>query len=492
MNGSAPPRWPRFLHPLDSFSMRFTVVLVALQGTLLLACGGEGVGGSTESSRDDLPDILLVSLDTLRADRLSCYGHERETSPRIDEIAESGVRFDEVHAPSSNTKPSHMSLFTGFDPLAHDVRPVKLKAVIRPALSASIPTLPELLREAGYRTASFTDRGGLPPSAGFGRGFDHQRAEWEELDKKVAAVSRYLRTVDTDRPFFLFFHTYETHAPYLPPEPFRGEYTDPDYDGEFLTRYTELAGTPMSEFWREKGRFLRTWPEMTDADVRFASDLYDEEVAWTDRQVGRLWDIFRRERGEDALFVLFSDHGEAFFEHERLGHQRNLYAELVRVPLILVGPGLPAGLIVDEPVTLTALLPTLLAHLGLPAVETQEPSFLPLLEGAEVPGAPIYSQVGNRESELHESVIVDGLRCLRTTLDGEVAVELFDWNADAGEEVDLFAERPDDVRRMVALLDGRRAEAERIRALHPPGEEETATGEEEREISALGYTGDDE
>jgi arylsulfatase A-like enzyme len=434
-------------------------------GLVALALLSPACGGASGEEVRSLPDALLVSLDTLRADRLSCYGSTRGTTPSIDAVAASGVRFAEAHAPSSNTKPSHMSMFTGLDPLAHDVRPVRLRAKVRPALSASLPTLPELLREAGYRTASFTDRGGLPPSAGFSRGFD----------------------------FEVFFHTYETHAPYLPPEPYHGRFADADYRGVFRDRYGELVGTPMAEFWREKGRFLKTWEGMDDDDVRFASDLYDEEVAWTDHWTGRLWRSFRQARGDDSVLVLLSDHGEAFYEHERLGHQRSLYAELVRVPLILVGPRLPAGRVVDEPVSLTALLPTLLEYLGLPAVETQAPSFLPLALGdAPAPAVPVYSQVGNRDDELRESVSLGGLRLLRTTIDGEERLELFDWRTDPGELVDLAAGRPDDVRRLAGLLDDRRAAAERIRAEHPPGEERPATEEEEREIEGLGYAGDDE
>ncbi len=453
------------------------------------ACGEPGERRAAERG----PDILLVSLDTLRADRLSCYGYPRATTPAIDAIAASGVRFAEVHAPSSNTKPSHMSLFTGLDPLAHDVRPVRLKADVRPALSASVATLPELLRRAGYRTASFTDRGGLPPSAGFARGFDHVRAEWEELEKKVSVVTRYLKSAARDRPLFVFFHTYETHAPYLPPEPWHGRFADRAYDGEFARRYAELAGTPMSEFWREKGRFLRPFDGMTETDVRYASDLYDEEIAWTDDRIGRLCRAFLRERGADSLLVLLSDHGEEFFEHESLGHQQSLYGELIRVPLILAGPRLPAGRVVREPVSLTGVLPTLLEYLSLPPVDAQADSFLDLALGVGEPsGAPIYSQVGNRESELFESVSHAGLRLVRTTIDGESSLELFDWRVDGGEQEDLAAERPADVERLAALLDRRRAEAERIRELHPPGQEAHPSADEEREISGLGYAGEEQ
>ena len=448
--------------------------------------------GCEPAGLDQPADLLLISLDTLRADRLSCYGYGRPTSPELDRIAESGVLFREVHAPSGNTKPSHMSLFTGLDPLAHDVRPVRLHAPERPALSAQIATLPELLHGAGYQTASFTDRGGLPPSAGFGRGFDFEHAEWEPLPKKINAVKRYLKTVDSDRPLLLFFHTYETHAPYLPPGPYRGKFTDAEYKGLFRQRYADLAGSPMAEFWREKGKFLREWPEMNSRDIEFISRLYDEEIAWTDHNVGKLLRVWDQARDRaNTLLVILSDHGEAFHEHGRLGHQRSLYAELMRVPLLISGPGVAQGLVVEQPISLTGVLPTVLELLGLESPETQVSSFAELARGGSAPIEAIYSQMGNRGIELFESVTVDELRLLRST-DGEtVKLELFDWTRDPMELHDLAAERAADVNRLEALLDQRKRAASEYRERFPPGIERAPSAVEEREIEGLGYTGDD-
>jgi len=464
--------------------MRFRVLLFAL--LLSPACD--------QAAEQTLPpDVLLVSLDTLRADRLGCYGYERETSPVLDALAAEGVRFHEVHAPSGNTKPSHMSLFTGLDPLAHDVRPVRLFATVRPALSDKVPTMPELLSRAGYQTASFTDRGGLPQSAGFGRGFDVQHAEWEELPRKIAVVKKYLATANPRLPLFLFFHTYEPHAPYLPPRPHRGKFTDPDHTGGFRQRYAELSGTPMAEFWLEKGKFLREWPEMESDDVEFLSGLYDEEISWTDQNVARLLRVWGKHRKrENTILIVLSDHGEAFNEHGRLGHQRSMYAELMRVPLIMTGPGLPSNLVVHEPVSLTGVLPTLLELLELDLPETQVDSFLALVRRDASPSAPIFSQMGNRGEDLFESVTLDDLRLLRTTLGGVEKLELFDWATDGGEEHNLAEERPADVARLVELLDRRKSEADVLRERFPPGSEGAQTEAELREIEGLGYGGPDD
>jgi arylsulfatase A-like enzyme len=461
-------------------------------GTACLILVAALIAGCDETPPAQPADVLLISLDTLRADRLSCYGYPFETSPQLDALAEAGVRFHEVHAPSGNTKPSHMSLFTGFDPLAHDVRPVRLNAPVRPALSADVPTLPELLKRAGYQTASFTDRGGLPPSAGFGRGFEFERAEWEELPKKINAVKRYLKTAKPKLPLFLFFHTYEPHAPYLPPGPHRGKFTDADYKGPFRQRYADLAGSSMSEFWREKGKFLREWPEMDERDVEFISKLYDEEIAWTDQNVGRLLRVWDQARDRaNTLLIVLSDHGEAFHEHDRLGHQRSLYAELMRVPLLISGPGLAPNTVVEQPVSLTGVLPTILELLGLESLETQVMGFAELARGGALESEPIYSQMGNRGLELFESVIVDDLRLLRSS-DGEtVKLELFDWASDKAEQHDLADKRAADVERLLGLLDERNREAGELRKRFPPGTEKALTLEEEREIEGLGYTGED-
>ena len=168
-----------------------------------------------------------------------------------------------------------------------------------------------------------------------------------------------------------------------------------------------------------------------------------------------------------------------------------MYAELMRVPLIMTGPGLPTNLVVHEPVSLTGVLPTLLELLGLDLPETQVDSFMALVRGDPSPGAPVFSQMGNRGEDLFESVTLDNLRLLRTTLGGTLKLELFDWASDGGEARNLVEERPEDVARLLELLNQRKSEAGDLRERFPPGREGAQTEEELLEIEALGYGGDE-
>jgi len=462
--------------------------LVAALSCLVVAAGCRG----GEPALGPRPDILLISLDTLRADRLSCYGYERATSPVIDGFAAEGVRFANVHAPSSNTTPSHMSMFTGLDPMAHAVHPTRAANKVGQTLSAQIPTLPELLRDAGYQTASFSDRGGLPAAVGFGRGFDHVHSRWEPLRQKVATAAQWLRGADPERPLFLFFHTYEIHSPYLPPDGFHGRFVDPAYDGPFRERYDELARLDLKSAWDKKGQFLAGWAGLSKLDAAFASALYDEGIAYADDRLRVLWQQWSRERdADDTLLILLSDHGEEFLEHKNLGHRLSVHAELVRVPLIVRGPGVGRG-VVETPVSLTGLLPTVLDLLQLDGPAGQFPSFAPLVRDptAELDAGPVYTQMDSKLNWRFEAVADGDLRLLRVTHFDDVRLELYDWSADPEEQRDLAAERPADVERLGALLDRRLERNQALQQHFRPGGELVLSDEELRELEALGYAGD--
>ncbi len=442
------------------------------------------------------PDVLLVSLDTLRADRLSCYGNTNATSPFLDSLAAEGVRFASAHAPSTNTTPSHMSLFTGLDPMTHGVHEARPSNKPTAALRPAVRTLPQLLHAAGWRTAAFTDRGGLPPSLGFGRGFEHLRSEWESLEDKVDALGEFVRRA-SDEPLFVFFHTYEVHAPYLPPRDLHGRFAAQDYAGRFRKRYENLVDLPVEKAWEQKAHFLSK-PEDLDADdVRWLSALYDEGVAHADRELARMWELWSAARDPArTLVVVLSDHGEEFLEHQELGH-KSLHAELVRVPLIVRGPSIGRG-VVEQPVSLTGVHATLLDLLGLPVPpHAQAESFAALLrEPADAAAAaalpPVFTQADNKLHRRVESVAVGSFRLLRTTVRDEESLALFDWTTDPFEQRDVAAQHPERVAELVALLDRRRAECDHLRTALGPAPEQRLTDEEIAELRALGYVDEEE
>lgn len=293
------------------------------------------------------PNVLLISLDTLRADRLGTYGYAKPTSPTIDHVlAAQGTVFARAFSAFPSTAGSHMTMLTSLDPCAHGVRNVS-----DPPLRPDARTLAELLREAGYATAAFTEDGQITTRLGFPRGFDvwveRHALEHAQAASTFRRAREWIRAHRRD-PWFAFVHTYEVHEPYAPPPGYR----------EMLTA--------------------------EDAP----SARYDGEIRYTDDLLAVLLDKLRRAGAlAHTLVIVTSDHGEQFGEHGLHGHGNSLYDVLLHVPLVLWGPGLvPAGRRVTRAVGLVDLVPTVTDLLGLPPPPlTQGRSLVPLLEGRALP-----------------------------------------------------------------------------------------------------------
>ncbi len=342
------------------------------------------------------PNVLLVSIDTLRADHLSSYGYHRPTSPTLDRWANEGVLFLECFAPTSWTLPSHLSMLTGLGISAHGIDDDRLWQVVgQPGGPSELPLrgtfVPEVLQRAGYRTAGFHSWMYLEERFGFGPGFEvYERIrDFEPLDDETMAqveaemeagggpLLRQLRRThpqlfmnqgpvadrvvdralawlgeldDPKRPWFLFLHIFDPHDDYTPPEPFDRLFTDPDYDGPIDGRGVMSPGGP-----------VRYGMERRDLEHLIA--LYDGEIAWVDSQLERLaGELDRRGEWDRTLSIVTSDHGEEFFEHGLKQHRAQLFRESVHVPLILRLPGrLTAGVRVAGPVGLIDIAPTLYA-----------------------------------------------------------------------------------------------------------------------------------
>jgi arylsulfatase A-like enzyme len=281
-------------------------------------------------------NVVLISIDTLRADRVGVYGAYRPLTPAIDALAGESAVFTEVWAPWPETSGSHMSLFTSRYPSEHGV-----KSFIN-APPASMELLAERLRREGYLTRAFTEDGGVWAYAGFARGFsaysEHRSPDFVyrgEAATTFADASRWVET-HSARTFFLFIHTYQVHAPYAPPRNYR----------------TLFADMPGHEPNGQEGNALD----------------YDREVRFTDDQVGAFLATLRRlGLSERTIVVLTSDHGEEFGEHGGTGHGRTLHREVLQVPLIVSAPGLLGAVRVASPASLLDVAPTILELLGLAA-----------------------------------------------------------------------------------------------------------------------------
>jgi arylsulfatase A-like enzyme len=328
------------------------------------------------------PNVLLVSIDTLRPDHLGCYGYRlRPTSPNLDRLAGEGTRFAQVVAPSPWTTPSHMSLFTSQYPTVHAVD-APIESTQRRLADGKV-TLAELLRARGYRTAAFTGAGAISALYGFWQGFDlydetprgATGREGEDLPVILERALAWLENVG-DRPFFLFLHTYEVHNPYTH-ETFLEE--GGDYD-----------------------------------EVERRTRLYDGGIAFADEYLGRLFrELERRGLSDSTLLLVLSDHGEDLVGRYPQGpwyyHGHHLYDELLLVPLLVAGPGVAAGRVVKEQVSLLDVMPTLLELTGTggPAGQpVQGLSLTPHLDPAgppepgEGPGHPLaFAEALNRGPE---------------------------------------------------------------------------------------------
>jgi len=312
-----------------------------------------GVHPSTPPPR--VENVVLISIDSLRADHLGCYGNEHDTSPAIDRVARDGVRFANAMSATSWTLPSHMSLLTGRYLLSHGV------ISQTDQLPTGVPTLAEMLRRDGFSTGGVVSALWLRPQYGFGRGFDYYddssvegKAWYEELTLEPAPnvtnhAVEWLRQ-QHGRRFFLFVHFWDVHYDYTPPAPYDKMF-DPDYQGS-------VTG---ANFMHSKA-IRRGMPQR---DLQHVLALYDGEVRWVDDHVAKILAALDEIGVSDRTAVIVTaDHGDEFFEHGGKGHQRTLYREVVHVPLIMRVPGIEPGRVVQDPVSLVDVMPTVLDLTG--------------------------------------------------------------------------------------------------------------------------------
>ncbi|HEX5066229.1 MAG TPA: sulfatase [Myxococcota bacterium] len=315
-------------------------------------------------ARDARPNLLVVSIDTLRARNVGAYGHTRDTTPFLDELAAGGVLFENAITTAATTGPAHMSLFTGLYPVHHGIR-----GGHEPRRPGAVP-LAVWLRDAGYHTAAFTENGYIIRGLGFGDGFseysENTGAKGSVPGEARVTFERARRWLARSRrqPFLLFVHTYQVHAPYAPPPETAKLFQDDD-----------APGTPSAE--------LRPQHDNYDREIRFVDGQLRELVAALDAQGLRA----------STTLVVLSDHGEEFGEHGYFQHGTALYEESLRVPLVWSGKDIPAGRRVAEQVSLIDVMPTLLALAGVAAPKGVDgESLLPAMHGETLPERTLFAE----------------------------------------------------------------------------------------------------
>jgi arylsulfatase A-like enzyme len=434
----------------------------------------------------DAWNLILVSADTLGAKHLSSHGYPRATAPFLDgPLAQRGTTFGNCFSADSTTAPSHMTAFTSLQPSVHGLTGNLIFKTITPTTE----TLAGVLRQAGFETGAITDDGPLAAMHGFARGFNsYSENKGTEGERDLGSVRktldggrRWLRRHAGTR-FFLFLHTFEVHAPYAPPDEYAEYFPDPLPGEERL-------------------------PPV------FRPTLYDREIRYLDDELRAFFeDLDDMGLWSNTLLVFMGDHGEAFLEHDFLFHGGVLHDEVLRVPLIVVGPGVSAGRRVEEPVSLLDLTPTLLDCLGVP----HPPGMMGRSFAASVRGTagaavssdrPIYSETwtelttrmtadGIKSERLEHpafAVRKQGRKLIRRGPPAAPEYQYYDVGRDPGERDDLYDRDPAAAADLRALLEAYEASMAKTREALAAGESmpelppELVDPEHIEKLRALGY-----
>ena len=327
-------------------------ILVTITLIMIAGCAGEPIPQPAP------PNIILFSIDTLRADRLGLYGNILSVSPTLDRLSRQGHTFCSVTSQSPLTAPSHMSIFTSVYPEVHQVRNVSDGAPAK--LSSQIPTLTEQLKKHGYGTVACTDGGNVNSSLGFGRGFDY-------YGEAGAEQFFGLLKIQPREPWFAFLHTYWVHDPYIVPHPY-DKIFDLEYAGKIkgkMETYGEaITKVGVSAFRRD---FWNSVDFSDQRDRMHLLKLYDASIRVVDSSLRALINLLDDLNiKKNSILIITSDHGEEFFEHSRILHER-VYSETLHIPLIFIDfRDTDSTHLLETPVQLIDLAPTILDYLNLP------------------------------------------------------------------------------------------------------------------------------
>ena len=406
---------------------------------------------SSKSSAPSLPrrlNVVLVTIDTLRADRLGCYGDSKIDTPNLDRLAQKGALFENAVCQAPLTAPSHASMMTGLNPTSHKVRDTGGFV-----LAPSYTTLATTLEQQGWDTAAFIGASVLKRRFGLNQGFavyddempkSHAGKPVEEAERRAGeVVDRAVKWLGTQsgKPFFLWVHVYDPHLPYDPPAPFREKYAGREYDGE---------------------------------------------IAYTDQQLGRLFEaVAGKSPAENTLIAVLSDHGESFSEHGEYAHGIFLYDSTLRIAFLLAGPGVPQGLRVKQQARTVDLLPTILELLGGKLPQGVEgASLAPAFTGKETPATDSYAETLFPKLNMGWTEL-RGMRTNRWKYIRAPKPELYDLAQDPAETNNVFSSHPAEAQELEAKLKaaiGSGRDSEKVEST--PMDERTL-----KQLRSLGYLG---
>lgn len=470
--------------PILSWRIRTGLPLVLLA----VASGCEPENAPDPTASADRPNIILLTIESLRADHVGCYGYQRDTTPSIDALASESTVYEQAYSTTSWTLTSHASMFTGLYPSAHRV------ILPQDRLSDAYSTIAERLVGEGYHCAGVIGGPYLRSTFNLNQGFEYydesvaaltnEQAHRDVTNPQMAeAMERFLRQErDPDRPFFLFAYYWDVHFDFIPPPP---------YDTMFVTP----AAQPIESV--QFGPLVALGRDISAAQLAYLVAQYDGEIRCTDDYLGQLWALLRElNLWDNTAIILTADHGEQFFEHSYLGHKHDLYVESLHVPLIVKRPGQKEGSTDRRVVNLVDLYPTILDLAGSQG-ESLHGGWSLLGEGAG-DDRPVFfeltttwtvtdRQTGEKRHDSDEWVAIRlGSHKLLHVLETNFW-QLYDVIADPGEKNPLGSAHHETAVRLRERLDGWREAMKALSSKWLQGPKARLSPEEERRLRSLGY-----
>ncbi|MFC2164697.1 sulfatase [Acidobacteriota bacterium] len=444
------------------------------------------------SPQERQKSVILISLDTLRADHLGCYGYSRDTSPGIDKLAEDSAVFLNTFATSPWTLPSHVSLLTALNCINHQVYNSDEK------MDPSIKTLADFLRSKGYFNSAITGGGYVSGIFGLNKGFDsyHVRGQLNDSDSAEKATQGVLDFIERnkDRNFFFFLHSYQIHSPYFPPPP---------YDEMFLAEDAEWKKVNLGEL---RLNHQHRFKPLSDKQRQNIIDLYDGEIRYTDEKL--ISPIINKLKSlnlyDDTMIILTADHGEEFFEHKSWAHSHSVYDETIKVPMIVKSFNSEhAGRRIEKYARLVDAMPTILEALGIDHSDNYmdgESLYSLLLDNSESTEERIFlSELAPYAGENHiprKIAINQGRNKLiindkfspedlayYTFPPPEIQkMEIYDLTKDPREILNLIKKEPSMARRLIDFMNARYKQNKKVKTNKAKIDEEL-----NEQLRALGY-----
>jgi len=406
-------------------------------------------------------NVILISIDTLRADHLGCYGYKRDTSPAIDDLAEDSALFLNTYSSSPWTLPSHVSLLTSLHCMNHRVHYEDEK------MDSSLVTLADLLRQKGFYCSAFTGGGFVNAAYGFSKGFDsygQSSRGIHQIDGAEWICQSVLDWIDNhkDRDFFLFIHTYQPHNPFSCPPPFNTMFLDDAAEWREIDLLTYIGG--------KEGIFKN----LSERERENTISLYDAEIRYTDEKLIEPLLKKLKDTGlyDQSMIILTSDHGEEFYDHHGWEHGHTLYDELLKVPLIIKFPGSEfAREKIHTIVRLIDVMPTILDNLGLKrsGQNLDGKSLMPILKEKEIAdrtfiaykadnilNSHIPQKISMNEEKikliLNKKFTAEQHNFFLSPPPELVSIELYDLSKNSGEKKNIVDERSQIASRLVRLI----------------------------------------